>query len=39
VNKFKIAPENKFRIIPLGLDLDKFQADQENKRKKIQSRV
>jgi len=37
VNKFKIAPENKFRIIPLGLDLDKFQADQENKRKKFRA--
>lgn len=34
---FKIAPEEKFRVIPLGLDLDKFQEDQEYKRKKFRA--
>ncbi|HYM95485.1 MAG TPA: glycosyltransferase [Chitinophagaceae bacterium] len=33
--EFKIAPENKFRIIPLGLDLDKFQSDSDIKRSKF----
>jgi len=28
----KIAPENKFNVIPLGFDLDRFQADYDNKR-------
>jgi glycosyltransferase involved in cell wall biosynthesis len=32
VKEFKIAPEHKFRVIPLGLDLDKFQENQEEKR-------
>ena len=32
---FKIASEEKFRIIPLGLDLEKFQQDSGNKRKKF----
>jgi glycosyltransferase involved in cell wall biosynthesis len=32
---FKIAPIEKFKIIPLGLDLDKFITDQESKRKKF----
>jgi len=32
---FKIAPANKFRIIPLGLDLDKFSQDYAAKRKKF----
>lgn len=32
---FKIAKPEKFRIIPLGLDLDKFQTDREVKRKKF----
>ena len=32
---FKIASEEKFRIIPLGLDLEKFQQDSSNKRKKF----
>ncbi len=35
VNEFKIAPEQKFHIIPLGLDLDKFYKDYEYKRKKF----
>lgn len=33
VHDFLIARETKFRIIPLGLDLDKFQTDCEQKRK------
>jgi glycosyltransferase involved in cell wall biosynthesis len=35
VHEYKIAPEHKFRVIPLGLDLSKFQTDYENKRKKF----
>ena len=35
VNDYKIASEKKFRVIPLGLDLDKFQTDYESKRKKF----
>jgi glycosyltransferase involved in cell wall biosynthesis len=27
VEKFRIAPEEKFRVVPLGLDLNKFQAN------------
>ncbi|MGZ8551104.1 MAG: glycosyltransferase [Chitinophagaceae bacterium] len=34
---FKIAPANKFRVIPLGLDLDKFQINREEKRKIFRS--
>jgi glycosyltransferase involved in cell wall biosynthesis len=33
VNIYKIAPNNKTFLIPLGLDLDPFYTDQENKRK------
>lgn len=29
---FKIAPPEKFQVIPLGFDLDRFQTDQEEKR-------
>ncbi|MBB1287132.1 glycosyltransferase [Flavisolibacter sp. BT320] len=29
---FRIAPEHKFKVIPLGLDLDKFQQNGEEKR-------
>jgi glycosyltransferase involved in cell wall biosynthesis len=32
VNDFKIAPENKFRTVRLGLDLDKFRVNQAEKR-------
>lgn len=32
VNDFKIAPEEKFRVIQLGLDLDAFATAQEEKR-------
>jgi glycosyltransferase involved in cell wall biosynthesis len=33
VHHFRIAPEEKFTIIPLGLDLDAFATGQEEKRK------
>ncbi|ANE52467.1 glycosyltransferase [Flavisolibacter tropicus] len=33
--EFRIAPKEKFRVIPLGLDLDKFQTNQEEKRKQF----
>ena len=32
VEEFRIAPENKFHVIPLGFDLDKFRTEQEEKR-------
>lgn len=35
VEDFRIAPEEKFRVIQLGLDLDKFTVNQEEKRKKF----
>jgi glycosyltransferase involved in cell wall biosynthesis len=34
---FKIAPEEKFRVIQLGLDLDKFQTGEEEKRKRFRT--
>lgn len=34
---FKIAPSEKFRIIPLGLDLDNFITDQDTKRKEFRN--
>lgn len=34
---FRIAPADKFRVIPLGLDLDKFQINREEKRKSFRS--
>jgi glycosyltransferase involved in cell wall biosynthesis len=34
---FKIAPPEKFRVIPLGFDLDRFQTNQEQKRLKFRS--
>jgi len=37
VEKFKIAPEEKFRMIQLGLDLDKFSENQVEKRAKFRS--
>ncbi len=30
---FKIAPEKKIHVVPLGFDLDRFHQDQEQKRK------
>ena len=35
VEEFKIAGEDKFKIIPLGFELNKFHEDQEQKRKKF----
>jgi glycosyltransferase involved in cell wall biosynthesis len=35
VKDFEIAPEEKFRVIPLGFDLDRFRAGQEQKRRKF----
>jgi glycosyltransferase involved in cell wall biosynthesis len=35
VKDFRIAPEEKFRVIPLGFDLDRFRAGQEQKRRKF----
>ncbi len=37
VHQFKIAPEDKFHVIPLGFDLDRFQKDNEEKRKKFRA--
>lgn len=37
VEDFKIAPVDKFRMIPLGLDLDKFSEDYAIKRKKFRA--
>lgn len=33
VHDFRIAPEEKFRVVPLGFDLDRFQTNQEEKRR------
>jgi glycosyltransferase involved in cell wall biosynthesis len=33
VEDFKIAPPEKFRVVPLGFDLDRFRTGQEEKRK------
>ena len=35
--QFKIAPEEKFRVIPLGFDLDRFRELQNEKRKNFRS--
>ncbi len=32
---FKIAPAEKFRVIPLGFDLDRFRTEQQEKRAKF----
>ena len=37
VQDFRIAPESKFRVIPLGLDLDKFQQDMPQKRARFRA--
>lgn len=37
LNEFKIASEDKFRIVPLGLELDKFQTEYEKKRNKFRT--
>jgi glycosyltransferase involved in cell wall biosynthesis len=36
-NKYKICPNDKIHIIPLGLDLDKFSTNTEQKRKHFRS--
>jgi glycosyltransferase involved in cell wall biosynthesis len=35
--KYKIAPDNKVKVIPLGFELNKFTINKENKRNKIRS--
>ncbi len=35
VEDFKIADQNKFRIVPLGFELNRFHENQEQKRKKF----
>jgi len=35
VEQFKVVPENKARVVPLGFDLDKFQEDFESKRREF----
>jgi glycosyltransferase involved in cell wall biosynthesis len=37
VEDFKIASADKFRVIPLGFDLDRFVTNREEKRKKFRS--
>jgi glycosyltransferase involved in cell wall biosynthesis len=37
VHDFSIAPENKFHVVPLGFDLDKFRSNQLEKRKKFRN--
>jgi glycosyltransferase involved in cell wall biosynthesis len=37
VTEFKIAPAEKFRVVPLGFDLDRFRTGQEEKRKKFRT--
>jgi glycosyltransferase involved in cell wall biosynthesis len=34
---FKIAPEEKFRVVTLGFDLDRFRTNQEEKRKRFRT--
>jgi glycosyltransferase involved in cell wall biosynthesis len=38
VNEFKIAPKDKFSIVPLGFDLSRFETDKENKRKSFRAK-
>jgi glycosyltransferase involved in cell wall biosynthesis len=38
VNEFKIAPKDKFAIVPLGFDLSKFETDKENKRRAFRTK-
>jgi glycosyltransferase involved in cell wall biosynthesis len=35
VQDFRIAPKEKFRVVPLGFDLDRFRTAQEEKRTKF----
>ena len=34
---FKIAPEEKFKVVPLGFDLDRFRKDQQKKRQSFRN--
>jgi len=36
-NQFRVADENKFRVIPLGFELNKFLESQEEKRKQFRT--
>jgi glycosyltransferase involved in cell wall biosynthesis len=36
-HEFKIAPLDKFKVVPLGFDLDRFQQNQEEKRLKFRT--
>jgi glycosyltransferase involved in cell wall biosynthesis len=36
-HQFKIAPEEKFHVVPLGFDLDRFQAQKAEKRKRFRT--
>ena len=38
VNEFKIAPKDKFAIVPLGFDLSRFETDKEKKRKSFRAK-
>lgn len=38
VNEFKIAPKDKFAIVPLGFDLSKFETNKESKRKAFRTK-
>lgn len=35
--EFKIAPKNKFKVIPLGFDLERFHTNQEEKRTRFRN--
>jgi glycosyltransferase involved in cell wall biosynthesis len=37
--QFRVASADKFRMIPLGFDLDKFSSDQEQKRTRFRSEL
>lgn len=37
VQDFRIAPESKFRVVPLGFDLDRFVSGREEKRAQFRS--
>lgn len=37
VNKYKICPEDKVRVIPLGLDLSRFRENMDEKRKQFRN--
>lgn len=38
-SEFRIAPADKFRVIPLGFDLDKFSQDQPSKRAQFRAEL